>query len=227
MSSTMSPELQRGFEVLASGEWVSGLRLLNEMGTRVQPGPAERWMRARLTDPDAWSRDDLVSNGRRRLCQIRVSTMLERRRWETDPAELTKAHWQGEQPFKVRDRYPGAMTIKEAAQACGISRSLLDHWIAAGMVPPPTHLGGDGSVRSVLPATLAIYKQVAAIRPQPGKIRWDPDPRSLWKWNTRQYACPHCGGGFTITNSIAPVQPEQGNNVETEANSDSAATDLG
>jgi hypothetical protein len=210
MSTPMSPELVHGLEILASGQWVSGQRLINEMGTKILPGPAERWMRAHLADPDARSRDDLVSNGRRRMCQVRISTMLASGRWETDPPELLKAHWQGELPFKVRDLFPGAITIKEAAEACDIPRSLLNQWITTGLAPQPTRVKQKGTaVRMVLPATLAIYKQIAAIYPGPSRTRWDPDPRSLWKWNTKRYACPHCGGEFTITNTVAPVQPEE------------------
>lgn len=203
MARESSPELLEGFEILKDGKWLLARKLLTGMGVRIAPGPAERWIRQHLTDPDGFSRNELVEMGRRRMCQERAAGMLRRGRWEADCSDLTRERWTAGD-FHIRDRFPGHILMVEALAQLDAPRHVVMNWIESGVAPPPTSVTGQPRAEKLVsPATLQVWKVMVANRPGPYRRDWDPHPHVYWKAPKDTLACPHCGARLVVTTQVS------------------------
>ncbi len=216
-SSRGSPELAAGRALLADGKWHHGAALLRAMGKVVPPGEAGRFAVQRLKTNNGGkgvkgrlpSQDELIRIGRNRKAQIRIANMIKEGLWESNPPTLTRPHWVGDLTWQVRDRYPGAIGVPEAADQLGIADHVLGSWIRLGYVPPPERPRPNGE-RFVTRAQLDAYRKVAAARLPNG--RFSVVPTTLWKADLEaaeaaEHICPTCGTALRITVSVAAANP--------------------
>jgi hypothetical protein len=205
-----APELVAARRYLAQGNWVTGAALVQEMGKAIPDGVALRFAQDNLKNAPGYTRAELIDRGKRRLAAVAIRGQLVRGSLVTDPSVLRKAHYALREPWKIRDLYPGAMSIRAAALIIGTTEYNLVTWIRRGDVPMPPRHDGRGPYL-ITPPVLAVLKRVA---PYWSGTRWKVDPRSLWSDEPDGPACPHCGGRLIIETSVgkpyvAPAPPEE------------------
>ncbi len=206
---TQHPEVAAGDELLSTGEWIPGPSLQRAMGEKIVPGRAERYARDNLQRPEDYSRDKLIEMGRRNLTRERISYRLSVGVWESDPPEMTRAHWMGFQAWKVRAKYPGALNIHEMSERMNevrpdlkMNRNKLAKWIADGWVPRP--LKPNNGLWLVPKELVPVFMRVAEAAPTKSG-RWSVEPSSLWRNPAAERKCPHCGGGIEIVTEVRAV----------------------
>lgn len=199
---------------LEQGDWRSGAALLQVMGQTFPDGVAFRYAVDNLDDTSGMSRDEQIAYGRRRMAVTALKPQIDRA-LETRPAQLTKAHFRGTEPWEVRDCFPGAVGTATAARVIDISEDLLGTWIRRGDVPtPPRKIPGRGPYL-ITPPVLAVLRRV---RPYWQGNRWRVDPRGLWADEAMTHACPHCGGALVIETFVgAPHKATPTEPVASEA----------
>lgn len=198
MSESRSQVMTAVLEVLAGGAWMDGLRVLRQAMRRIPPPVASRHA-LRLREiggatGEAPPLDELIESGRRAMTSRAIAAAIKRGRLVTDVGELTRAHWQGEVPFKLRDAEAGWLSVIEVAEEVGITKNVAATWIRNGYVPEPVQ-NAAGATR-ITSDQVPAWRAVAEAWPGLGK-RWTIDPRSLW--SSPAQACPHCGGSIVVS----------------------------
>jgi hypothetical protein len=219
------PELAAMRRALSRGDWKTGAALIREMGRAIPDGVALRYDQEHLRSADELSQGELIKRGRRRIATSTFVKQRARGAVETKPQELTGAHYDGREPWEVRDRYPGAIAIAAAARIVGINANTIITWIRQGYVPTPPRTSGDSGQYLITPDILAVLKRV---KPHWGNGRWKVDPKSEWAERQSGYACPHCGGSILIDVTVAaPYRASTAPDPEPEVPSDPSAAEAG
>lgn len=186
-------------EMLDDGAWHDGARIFSRMQRAIPPGAASRKGRQVLKDPDEHAVEEVIRAGRRYFARSVIADSLSRGVIEADVDPLTRAHWSGQEPFRIRAVLAGAVSLEEAAEMVGISRSTIRTWVRNEYIPVSTSGGG---VLRMTPDQIAILRRVREIWPGPGQARWPVDPRTVWDPNhgaPEGFKCPHCGESVTVT----------------------------
>lgn len=192
-----SPQLEALWVELADGEWHNGLTILREIQKAITPGVAEREGRLQFRKPDEYTLEEIKASGKRALAHSTMSAQFEIGRLERDVEKLTRAHWAGELPWRVRDSQAGWRTIVEAADELGITESVIRSWIRNGFVP---HSKNPAGKLRLSKKDFEICLRVRKVWPGHGKTHWPVDPRTLWtEGGTPALVCPHCNGKLAVT----------------------------
>jgi MerR HTH family regulatory protein len=178
---------------LDDGKWHDGPAVMREVQRAIPPGLASR---ARLSELRGAGAEEMVTQGRRKIARTTINAEIARRKIEVDPVGLTRAHWSGELPWRLRDPLAGALSVTAVAEMFELNPSTLRVWIAKGYVPVSANAGG---VMRLTPDQVEITRRVHEVWPGPNARHWPVDPRSVWEPATPEGAtCPHCGETITV-----------------------------
>lgn len=199
MSTPITPELAAGREFLSGGDWVHGLSLLDRMAAAIPPAEALREaQRYHARSGAGLSEQMLIRRGGRRRATAVVSHQIKLGSWQVDVARMTRAHWGGDRPWRVRDcwaRYLSPADVVERIDGAsrGVDAVRIRYWIQHGFAPPPAT---SVPIR-IDPEQVPIYAKLLAAWPGTGR-RWSIDPTSLWRIEHGHVTCPNCHTVFQL-----------------------------
>jgi hypothetical protein len=191
VTESRSPSLDAIYALLADGHWVDGQVALREGMRAIPPGLASRHHRLDSTRP----LNERVESGKREIARESMASAIRRGRLAVDVPEVTRAHWRGDLPWRVRDAEAGMLSVADVAEMLGIPSTTARVWIKHGYVPQPaTNAAG---ILRVTPDQLRAWKLVREAWPGPS-AQWTVSPRSLWA-TAPSLRCPHCHEPIEVT----------------------------